>query len=204
MNASFKPLPGADVAGDVDDEEWRGHRRIRGGRSQNGGRIGDQLTIVKLRGVARLGGAWLCAKLIGRVQRYRTRVVFASLGVPLRSKLGHQGEHGPKHLRGPHFPSFTYYGYTLIELLVTIAVISVLASLTFATLGMGMRRAKSVQCTSNLRQLGIAVRLYASDNAGHLPIVAAFRGAYTSPSATPPAIQGSSGICVGTGIGVRG
>lgn len=55
-------------------------------------------------------------------------------------------------------------GFTLIELLVVIAIIGILASLLFPTLVRAKEGSKYAQCANNLRQIGIAARLYADDN----------------------------------------
>lgn len=60
-------------------------------------------------------------------------------------------------------------GFTLIELLVVIAVIAILASLLMPTIGRVKAKARDTQCLNNLKQLGVAVVLYADDNGNKLP-----------------------------------
>lgn len=79
--------------------------------------------------------------------------------------------------------------FTLIELLVTVAVIGVLAALLLPTLSSAKQRADSAQCGNNLRQLGIAVRLYADDNEGRLPRAGGFSENGTNAGIQLPAIQ---------------
>jgi prepilin-type N-terminal cleavage/methylation domain-containing protein/prepilin-type processing-associated H-X9-DG protein len=59
--------------------------------------------------------------------------------------------------------------FTLIELLVVIAIIGILASLLLPALGKAREKARSMVCMSNLKQLHLAVILYADDNDGWLP-----------------------------------
>jgi len=59
--------------------------------------------------------------------------------------------------------------FTLVELLVVIAIIAVLAGMLIPVLSSMRARGDSVACTSNLRQIGIAIGAYVGDNDGMLP-----------------------------------
>ena len=74
-------------------------------------------------------------------------------------------ESAPPGPRGPGGrPAFT-----LIELLVVIAIIAILASLLLPALSRARDSARGAQCLSQMRQLGLAVGLYADDNEDEFP-----------------------------------
>jgi len=56
-----------------------------------------------------------------------------------------------------------------VELLVVIAIIAILAALLLPALSRAKERAYRAQCTSNLKQLGVAIELYADDHNDQLP-----------------------------------
>jgi len=59
--------------------------------------------------------------------------------------------------------------FTLVELLVVIAVIAVLAALLFPALGKAKESARQTQCASNLRQIALAARLYVDEHNDRFP-----------------------------------
>ncbi len=77
-----------------------------------------------------------------------------------------------------HFDRDSRNGFTLIELLVVIAIIAILASLLLPALGSAKARAQRIKCTSQMKQLGLGLSLFANDHNDQFPPTAYSTGDY--------------------------
>lgn len=59
--------------------------------------------------------------------------------------------------------------FTLVEVLVTVSILAVLAALSLTAISSIHRQAEVSEATSNFRQVGVAMQLFASENNGFLP-----------------------------------
>jgi len=59
--------------------------------------------------------------------------------------------------------------FTLIELLVVIAIIAILAAILLPALSSAKERAQRASCAANMKQLGLCLNMYVTDNSGFMP-----------------------------------
>ncbi len=79
--------------------------------------------------------------------------------------------------------------FSLIELLVVMGIIVILAALLLPVLSRTKGKARNISCVNQLRQLGVAARLYADDNAGRLPAAELLPSNPTDPQHPLPRIN---------------
>ena len=100
-------------------------------------------------------------------------------------------------------------GFTLIELLVVIAIIGILATVVLVSLNSARAKARDSRRISDIKQVSLALEMYASDNNGAYPVVtgctaANFTGLFNATTgalrtyiATTPVDPGSNSYLYG-------
>lgn len=73
-------------------------------------------------------------------------------------------------------------GFTLVELLVVVAIIALLAAILFPVFGRAREKAHQATCLSNMHQLGLALSMYVDDYGGLYPTVLAQAVSPDTPS----------------------
>jgi len=76
--------------------------------------------------------------------------------------------HPPRHILLPRRLRFIA-AFSLVELLVAIAIVAVLAALLTPVVKAVVSSSRDTRCVSNLRQIGAAIHIYAADNGGKIP-----------------------------------
>jgi len=89
------------------------------------------------------------------------------------------------------------HGFTLVELLVVIIIIAVLASLVFVVAQRGMASANKSRTVSQMREIGVAVATWASENNNNEPMYFRDGSGDSSSEATPALSVSDRTVCAG-------
>jgi prepilin-type processing-associated H-X9-DG protein len=67
-------------------------------------------------------------------------------------------------------PRFTQTGFTLVALLVIVAVLAILAAMLLPALAAAKKKSSKIDCVNNLKQCGLAFRIWEGDNSDKYPM----------------------------------
>ncbi len=84
--------------------------------------------------------------------------------------FGVVGAWGDENLAAGKVMARKIRGFTIIELLVVIGIIAVLIAILLPTVQRAMEQARSLRCASNMRQIGLMITMYSTQNNGILPL----------------------------------
>lgn len=94
--------------------------------------------------------------------------------------------------------------FTLVELLAVLAITAVLVGLMLPTLGRSQSKGRGLVCVNHLRQLGMAVRLYADENRDRMPSAEILPSDPVDPGHPLPRIRDVLSEHVGKSAGTNG
>ena len=71
-----------------------------------------------------------------------------------------------------HSRRFTSTGFTLVALLIIVAIVAILAAMLLPALASAKRKAQRINCVNNLKQCGLSFRIWSGDNNDKYPMAA--------------------------------
>ena len=97
------------------------------------------------------------------------------LGYGLMADIDNAIENNSK-IRSVNMKKTKRFSFTLIELLIVIAVISILMALLLPSLNMAKEKARATSCKGNMKNIGLALTMYSGDYYSYLPAMVYYSG----------------------------